>query len=191
MQSSWPSAAITHHSTVMNRNQELLRHFLAAIAYRTSKALRDAPAAYDAFEAGHQVRTPRRLVRHMSGVLNYAIGLLSEPRAVLTDCATYSAEVDRFFVILRELTELIGRTANLPDSTAEQLLQGPLADAMAHAGQLALIRRLSGSPIPPENFAVAAIHPDRLGRDQMDARSPDAEWPEAPRGWSQRPINER
>lgn len=51
---------------------------------------------------------------------------------------------------------------------------------MAHAGQLALLRRLSGSPIPPENFFEAAIDPERLGLEQVDARSPDAEWPEAP-----------
>lgn len=175
----------------MNRNQALLRHFLAAIAYRTAKALRDAPAAYAAFQPGNEVRAPRQLVRHMSGVLNYAVGLLSEPRDVLTDCATYAAEVERLFATLRELADMIQRTPNLPDVIAEQLLQGPLADAMAHAGQLALLRRLSGSPIPPENFFVAAIHPDRLGLDQVEARSPDAQWPEAPDGWSDRPANER
>ena len=167
----------------MNRNQALLRHFLAALAYRTSKALRDAPPGYDAFEPGHQSRSPRQLVRHMSGVINYAIGLLSVPRDVLTDCTTYQAEADRFFALLRELAERIRATTDLADSTAERLLQGPLADAMAHAGQLALLRRLSGSPIPPEDFFAAAIDPERLGLEQLEARRPDAEWPEAPDGW--------
>jgi hypothetical protein len=175
----------------MNRNQALLRHFLAAIAYRTAKALRGAQAGFDAFEPGHQSRTPRQLVRHMSGVLSYAIGLLSEPRAVLIDCATYDGEVDRFFVLVRELAEVIRAQTDLDDTMAERLLQGPLADAMAHAGQLALLRRLSGSPIPPEDFFAAAIDPQRLGFDQADARSPDAEWPEAPDGWSRRLANER
>jgi hypothetical protein len=167
----------------MGRNQALLRHFLAAIAYRTAKALRDAPAGYEAFSPGHEARTPRQLVRHMSGVINYAIGLSSTPRNVLVDGATYAIEVERFFALLGELAELIQRTPALTDTTAEQLLQGPLADAMAHAGQLALLRRLSGSPIPPEDFFVAAIDPEHLGLDQADARSPDAEWPEAPDGW--------
>ncbi len=116
----------------------------------------------------------------MSGVINYAIGLLSEPRDVLMDCATYGAEVDRFFVLLRELGERIRVTMDLTDTTAERLLQGPLADAMGHAGQLALLRRLSGSPIPPEDFFAAAIDPERLGMEQAEACSPDAEWPEAP-----------
>jgi hypothetical protein len=167
----------------MDRNQGLLRHFLAAIAYRTAKALRDAPAGYESFQAGCQARTPRQLVRHMSGVINYALGLVTAPRAVLVDGATYAAEVDRFFALLGELTNAIRSKADFDDSTAERLLQGPLADAMAHAGQLALLRRLSGSPIPPEDFFVAAIDPERVGVNQADARSPDAEWPEAPDGW--------
>jgi hypothetical protein len=167
----------------MNRNQALLRHFLAALAYRTAKALRGAPAGYDAFEPGRQARTPRQLVRHMSGVLNYAIGLLTESREVLADCATYSAEVERFFALVRELAERIRVTVDITDTVAERLLQGPLADAMGHAGQLALLRRLSGSPIPPEDFFAAAIGPERLGLEQLAAQSPDAAWPEAPRGW--------
>lgn len=119
----------------------------------------------------------------MSGVISYAIGLLSMPRAVLADCATYKGEVDRFFALLYELGDLIRGKMDLPDALAERLLQGPLADAMAHAGQLALLRRLSGSPIPPEDFFAAAIDAARLGLDQPDARSPDAEWPEAPDDW--------
>ena len=64
--------------------------------------------------------------------------------------------------------------------TPERLLQGPLADAMTHAGQLAMLRRLAGSPVPPEDFSVADIQGTRLGPDQADPVSPDDEWPEAP-----------
>jgi hypothetical protein len=175
----------------MDRKQGLLRHFLAAIAYRTAKALRDAPAEYEAFAAGQQSRTPRQLVRHMSGVITYAIGLVTQPREVLTDCSTYVAEVERFFGLLRELSGELGQQTDLDDRTAERLLQGPLADAMAHAGQLALLRRLSGSPIPPENFFDAAIDAEHTGVEQPAPRSPDAEWPEAPASRSRRPANER
>ena len=167
----------------MTRNHALLRHFLAAIAYRTAKALRGAPSDYESFQAGHRSRTPRELVRHMSGVLNYAIGTLGEPRDVLTDCPTYALEVGRFFAFLRELADRLDTTADLADAAAERLLQGPLSDAMAHAGQLALLRRLSGSPIAPENFLAAAINPSRLGLDQAAPRSPDPDWPEAPDDW--------
>jgi hypothetical protein len=167
----------------MTRNQTLLRHFLAAIAYRTAKALRDAPPAYPVFQAGQQARTPRALVRHMSGVINYAISILTAPRDLLVDCSTYEAEVERFFALLRELGDQIGERGDLADTLADELLQGPLADAMTHAGQLALLRRLSGSPIAPEDFYVAAIDASRLGTEQASPRSPDLAWPEAPVGW--------
>jgi hypothetical protein len=190
---AWDSGPgpIPQPSNVTDRNQALLRHFLAAIAYRTTKALRDAPPGYNAFAAGQQSRTPRQLVRHMSGVINYAIGLLTEPREVLTDAATYTAEIERFFALLRELSDRLRQRVELDDPTAERLLQGPLADAMAHVGQLALLRRLSGSPIPPENFFDAVINPEHLGLEQAAANSPDAEWPEAPEGWSHGPPDER
>ena len=47
--------------------------------------------------------------------------------------------------------------------------------------ELAMLRRLAGDPVPPENFIVAEINPDRLGRDQAEPVSPDEYWPEAPR----------
>jgi len=72
----------------------------------------------------------------------------------------------------------------LQGTSAERLLQGPLSDAMTHAGQLAMLRRLAGTPVPPENFIVADIAPDRLGVNQPAPVSPDEEWPEAPADWS-------
>jgi hypothetical protein len=64
----------------------------------------------------------------------------------------------------------------------ERLLQGPFSDAMTHAGQLAMLRRLAGVPVPPENFIVADIEPERLGIEQAEPVSPDEKWDEAPTG---------
>lgn len=64
--------------------------------------------------------------------------------------------------------------------TAEILLQGPFSDAMTHAGQLALLRRMAGSPVPPENFVFAEISAANLGLDQPLPARPDEDWPEAP-----------
>jgi hypothetical protein len=55
---------------------------------------------------------------------------------------------------------------------------------MTHAGQIAMLRRLAGSPVPPENFIVADISAARLGADQPEPASPDAQRPEAPENWS-------
>ena len=49
----------------MDEQRKLLKHFLAALAYRTQKALRDAPPEFANFSAGGKVRTPLELIRHM------------------------------------------------------------------------------------------------------------------------------
>jgi hypothetical protein len=163
----------------------MLRHFLAALSYRTQKALRDAPAEFAEFDAGSKVRTPKELVRHMTSVLGYArthfIGGSYRPDPL----PTFDAEIVRFHEMLADLVRYLeAGTPFQGDVTAERLLQGPFSDAMTHAGQLAVLRRLSGSPVAPENFIVALVDPARLGPDQAMPASPDADWPEAPPGWT-------
>jgi len=65
--------------------------------------------------------------------------------------------------------------------TPEVMLQGPFSDAMTHAGQLAMLRRLAGAPVAPENFIVARIDATNVGPHQADPVSPDAVWPERPK----------
>jgi len=165
----------------LNEKSELLQHFLAALAYRTQKALRGAPSEFAHFSAGNQTRTPMDLVRHMTSVLGYArtffIGgsYRPEPLPSLDD------EIERFHSTLGLLAEhLRNGDPLLNDLTEERLLQGPFSDAMTHAGQLAMLRRLFGDPVPPENFIVADISKERIGPSQPDPASPDADWPEAP-----------
>ena len=56
----------------MDEQRTLLKHFLAALAYRTQKALRDAPPGFSTFRAAFQVRTPHELIYHMDSVLGYS-----------------------------------------------------------------------------------------------------------------------
>ena len=166
----------------MDPIRALLRHFLAAIAYRTQKALRDAPESFGTFQAGHQVRTPAGLVRHMTSVLGYARTFFVGGRYWPEPLADLSAEVERFHTMLDDLGRHFADGTLLNGMTEERLLQGPLADAMTHAGQLAMLRRLAGSPVPPENFIEAAVDAVNLGSEQPAPISPDAVWPEAPGG---------
>ena len=94
-----------------------------------------------------------------------------------------AAEVRRFHAMLADLGAHLERGDVLTGTTPMRLLQGPFADAMTHAGQLALLRRLAGSPVPPENFIVASIDSGNLGPEQSMPVSPDRQWPEAPPGW--------
>lgn len=167
----------------MDEKRKMLRHFLAALAYRTQKALRAAPSGFGDFSAGEGTRTPRELVRHMTSVLGYARTFFVGGRYWPEELPNLASEVERFHAMLADIAGHLQREESLLGITPEQLLQGPFADAMAHAGQLAQLRRLAGSPVPPENFIEADIHPDRLGPEQPPPVSPDAEWPEAPAGW--------
>jgi hypothetical protein len=161
----------------------MLRHFLAALAYRTQKALRDAPAEFGNFHAGAHVRTPAELVRHMTSVMGYArtffIGGAYRPEPL----PSLEEEIGRFHDMLEAIAHhLTGGTPLREGLSAKQLLQGPFSDAMTHAGQLAMLRRLAGAPVPPENFIFADIRSERVGCDQPEPAQPDAEWPEAPTG---------
>ena len=163
--------------------REMLRHFLAALAYRTQKALRDAPAAFGEFSTGDGIRAPAELVRHMTSVLGYSRTFFvggeyrPEPLPSLAD------EIVRFHEMIQDVARHIeSDTPLLEGMTFERLLQGPFSDAMTHAGQLAMLRRMAGDPVPPENFVVANISAERLGPDQSMPVSPDEIWPEAPPG---------
>jgi len=90
----------------------------------------------------------------------------------------------RFHEMLGEIAQHIEAGDPLQQGmTAERLLQGPFSDAMTHAGQIAMLRRLAGMPVPPENFVFAEIVAERLGVEQAEPAQPDQEWPEAPPDW--------
>ena len=162
----------------MDEQRRLLQHFLAALAYRTQKALRGAPADFSAFRAAPRVRTPHELIRHMDSVLGYSrtffIGGNYRP-PLLPD---FGAAVANFHETLADVARHLERGTEFRGITAEILLQGPFSDAMTHAGQLAMLRRLAGSPVPPENFVFAAISSANLGPDQPLPLRPDEDWPE-------------
>jgi len=50
------------------------------------------------------------------------------------------------------------------------LFQGPIADALTHVGQIAMLRRLAGYPIRGENYYKANIFTGRVGSEQAKAK---------------------
>jgi hypothetical protein len=164
------------------RDRELLLHFLAAIAYRAQKALRDAPASFPDFVPGHQVRTPVEILRHMTSLMGYTETLFRGGSYPIDPppLSTFSEEILRFHSRLAAVGDLLRAGSPECSISTEQLLQGPLADTMTHVGQLALLRRLADSPVPPENFIFAQVAGDRLGADQAPPAKPDQHWPARP-----------
>lgn len=149
---------------------ELLRHALATLAYRGGKAVRGAPDAFAAFHLAATSRTPVQILAHIGDLMDWALSLArgaeawhdSPPRA-------WPDEVSRFFDALARLDAQLA-AGPLAGVSAEELLQGPVADALTHVGQLTLLRRLAGAPIRGENYRKADIRAGRLGPEQTPAR---------------------
>jgi hypothetical protein len=161
---------MTDASSDTRARLELLRHALATLAYRGGKAVRGAPDAFGSFHLSATSRTPVQVLAHMSDLLDWALALAkgaeawhnSPPRA-------WPDEVTRFYDALARLdAQLAG--PGLLNVSVEQLVQGPIADALTHVGQITLMRRLSGSPIRGENYLRADIAPGRVGPEQVPAK---------------------
>ena len=157
----------------MDDKRHMLRHFLAALAYRTQKALRGAPDGFADFKAGNEVRTPKELVRHMTSVLGYARTFFVGGEYRPEPLPAFDDEIKRFHEMLGDLRGHLEAGTPLSGLTEEQLLQGQFADAMTHAGQLAMLRRMFGDPVRSENFIYAAISPENLTPDQPEPVAPD------------------
>ena len=116
----------------------------------------------------------------MDSVLGYARTFFVGGRYRAPVLPDFRAAVEHFHETLVDVARHLESGTEFNDITAEKLLQGPFSDAMTHAGQLAMLRRLAGSPVPPENFVFADINPANLGPNQPRPAMPDKEWPERP-----------
>jgi hypothetical protein len=146
--------------------RDLLRHSLATIAYRTGKIVRDAPPAYVDFQAGQNCRTPAQILAHMSDLLEWALSMAKgQPAWNDSKPLPWPDEVQRFFDSVKGLDDYLTGSEPL-QASPEKLMQGPIADVLNHVGQLAILRRMSGSPIRGENYYKADISAGRVGQDQ-------------------------
>jgi hypothetical protein len=112
----------------------------------------------------------------MTGLIGYARTFLRGGEYAPPPVSTLGEEVARFHDQLHALAVDLADDALPSRLTDEQFLQGPLADAMTHAGQLAMLRRLAGTPVPSENFIHAEIRADNVSAEQPPPAAPDAWW---------------
>ena len=160
----------------MNESRRLLQHFLAALAYRTQKALRGAPLDFADFQAGNKVRTPHELIWHMTGLIGYARTMLHGGEFSPPRLPTFTDEIERFHATLGQLLHDFANESLMSKISDQQFLQGPLADAMTHAGQIAMLRRLHGVPVASENFIFAKINTENVSPKQAEPAAPDLDW---------------
>ena len=144
----------------------MLRHTVATLAYRAAKVLRGAPAEFAGFRASETTRTPARILAHMGDLFDWALALADGGHAWRDSVPLpWEEEVARFFAALEAFDRRLASGVPLGNS-AGRLFSGPVADALTHTGQIAMLRRMFGSPVRGENYFKAAIAIGRVGRDQ-------------------------
>ena len=154
----------------MSDSRALLRHAVAVVAYRGGKAVRDAPSTFAEFRSGDAARTPVQILAHIGDLYDWALSLArGQQKWHNSTPLPWNEEVARFFVTLKQFDDYLASDAQL-GNPPEQLFQGPVADSLAHVGQIALLRRLSGSPVRGENYFVADIAMGRVGAEQRAPR---------------------
>jgi hypothetical protein len=143
-----------------------LRHSLATLAYRAGKTLRGVPQGFADFRAGTGSRTPGEILTHMGDLFDWARAL-ADGKHIWHNSAplAWEREVERFFAGLTAFDRRLASGEPLGFS-AERLFQGPVADALTHTGQIAMLRRMAGAPVRGENYFRAKIETGSVGADQ-------------------------
>jgi len=152
----------------MSEKIALLRHTLATLAYRGGKALRGAPPEFAHFTGG--TREPGRILAHLSDLLDWALLMANGGNAWHdSPAAEWESGTARFFAALEALDARLA-SAEPPAVSPEKLFQGPIADALTHVGQIAMLRRMAGCPMRSENYFVAEVAAGRVGDQQAAPR---------------------
>jgi hypothetical protein len=143
---------------------------VATLAYRGGKAVRGAPEGFGGFVAGAGLRTPLEILAHVGDLLDWALSMASgAQRWNDSKPLAWDEEDARFFKGLEEFDAYLASDAPLA-VTVEGLFQGPVADALTHVGQIALLRRMAGAPVRGENYFMAEIVAGRVGDEQAAPR---------------------
>ena len=144
----------------------MFRHTLATLAYRGGKAFRDAPAGFSDFRAGEGLRTPGQILAHMGDLFDWALSLAQgHQKWQDSKPLPWHQEVERFFASLKKFDGFLASGEPVHESM-EKLFQGPVADALTHVGQIAILRRMAAAPVKGENYHQAEIAVGRVGAEQ-------------------------
>lgn len=148
----------------------MLRHTLATVAYRAARALEGAPDHFAGFDGAG--RLPVQILAHMGDLFDWALSAaMGQERWRATQPRVWAEEKQRFFESLQTFDAFLATGGPL-HAPVERLLQGPVADALTHVGQLAMLRRLSGSPNHGESFFDSEIKVGQVGAAQPAAARP-------------------
>ncbi len=158
-------------TTITDAERRLLRHTVATLAYRAQKVLRDPPDGFAEYRPSTASRTPLEIVQHLGDLIAWAERMArGEYRWQPGPVGGWAAATERFFHGLSVLDQALAAAPPRTHS-AGVIFQGPVADALTHVGQLAMIRGMMGAPVRPESYAKATIEVGRVGVDQAVTRA--------------------
>ena len=155
----------------MERDGALLRHMLATIAYRGGKTIRDAPPEFALFQAAGCLNAPVLLLAHIGDLIEWAHRWCrgEDKSYKISEPLDWNGEVARFHHSLESFDQYLASGGNVP-TDFKAMFQAPIADALTHIGQLALLRRMAGDPVPGEAYRLAEIVAGRTGPVQAKPR---------------------
>jgi len=158
----------------MSTDRNLLRHALATLAYRGGKTIRDASPGFAMYGGQESKQTPAKIVAHIGDLMEWALSMADGTRKWSdSEPLPWDKECERFHASIKRFDDYLASDQPL-QAPVEKLFQGPVADALTHVGQLAMLRRQAGCPIRGENYFVAEITTGRVGADQAAPRKPFA-----------------
>ena len=137
---------------------------MATLAYRGGKALRGAPPEFATYRVPDG--RPAQILAHICDLFDWALHTgRRQARLAQFDAAILGC---RHGALLRRPGGIRPAAGERRSARVEpeRLFQGPIADALTHVGQIAMLRRMAGCPIPGENYFVAKIETGRVGADQ-------------------------
>jgi len=150
----------------MTSDREFLRHTVATLSYRAAKVLRDAPPALADYKPGPTSRSAVEVLAHMGDLFDWALSMgIGAPKWNNSPPLPWEAECRRFFAAVKAFDDLLASDRPLSSETT-RLFQGPVADALTHTGQLALMRRLLDAPVKGESYNRADIRAGRVAAEQ-------------------------
>ncbi len=148
---------------------EIIRHTVATLAYRAAKTIRGAPESFATFRLTPTSQTPVEIVAHMGDLFDWAYTMIAgQTKWNTATPQEWHKECARFFAALEKFDETLA-SGNPIRYELTRMFQGPIADALTHTGQLAMLRRLHGSPMKGESYNRADIVIGRVGFEQTPA----------------------
>ena len=146
----------------LDLKRELLRHLVAALVFRAGIAISDAPENFADFRIDEAIRTPGEILAHIGDLLEGSLYLMKGESVYLNSAPlAWENEVKRVLSAAKEFDAYLASQSPLKQPV-EQIIQGPVADALTHVGQIVMLRRAAGKPVRAESYFEAEIVPDKI-----------------------------